>query len=135
MVIDLNRKRALGATVQEYVATIPYEVDGDGESLWHIVPGGRSFGFEGADLQEFVRLCILSLLKAGGVPVRHASSGDLEWAEQTQFGTEPNRIADAIIAEWQAAGGGDPPWEGLWFATRRVLNTSKRWQAEQGPAT
>lgn len=131
MAIDLQRSRSLGDTVEEYVSTIPYEVDGDGESLWKIVPGGRSFGFEGADLQEFVRLCIMSILKAGGVPVRHALTGDLEWREQTQFGSEPDTIANAILAEWQAAGGGDPPWEWLWFVTRRVLNTSRRWQPEQ----
>ncbi len=123
MGIDLRKKSALGDTVEEYVATISYEVDGDGESLWHIVPGGRSFGFEGSELQEFVRLCLLSILDAGGVPVRHARSGDFEWREQTQFGAEPNKIADAIIAEWHAAGGGDPPWDWLWFVTRRVLET------------
>jgi hypothetical protein len=132
MAIDLSKKSPVGDTVAEYVATIPYEVDGDGESLWHIVPGGRSFGFEGADLQEFVRLCILNILKAGGVPVRHALSGSLEWAEQTQFGSEPGQITDAIIAEWLAAGGGDPPWEWLWFVTRPIMKTSRRWQADRG---
>jgi hypothetical protein len=132
MAIDLSKTSSFGDTVEDYVATIPYEADGDGEGLWGIVPAGRSFGYEGAELQEFVRLCILSILKAGGLPVRHAQTGPLEWEEQKQYGTEGDQIAGAIIAEWQAAGGGDPPWEWLYFVTQRVLATSQRWQADQG---
>ena len=132
MAIDLNAWGPEDETVGEYIQGVPYEVDGDGEGLWGIVPDGRSFGFEGVDLQLFVRLCILRLLDVGGVPVRHATRGEMRWEEQKQFGTKQDQIADAIIAEWQAAGGGDPPWEWLWFVTRRVLETSRRWQADQG---
>ena len=121
--IDLNKKRLLGDTVAEYLVTSPFAIDNDGEGLWQIVPAGRSFGFEGADLAAFVRLSALSMLEAGGVPVRFSDAGPMRWLEQKQFGTGKNEIADAVVAEWQAAGAGDPPWEWLWFVTRRVLET------------
>jgi hypothetical protein len=125
--IDLTRKRPLlGDTVAEFIETRPYEIDGDGEGLWGIVPHGRNFGFEGGELSEFVRLCILRLLKAGAVPVRHTKSGTVLWEEQKQYGSSHEEIADAIIAEWLANGGGNPPWEYLWFVTREVLETAKR---------
>ncbi|MFA5951347.1 MAG: hypothetical protein WC807_13790 [Hyphomicrobium sp.] len=128
--IDLLRRRQLGDSVSEFIDTIPYFLDSDGESLWHIVPGGRSFGFEGDDLTEFVRLCVLRLLNTGGIPVRHAEEGELNWTEQAQYGTTTDEIANAIVAEWLAKGGGDPKWDWLWFVTRRVLHTSRHWQAE-----
>lgn len=131
MAIDLNKISPMGDTAAEYIQGVTYELDGDGEGLWGIVPGGRSFGFEGEDLQEFVRLCILRMLEVGGVPVRHATSGVLRWLEQTQYGTSPEEIAAGIIAEWRGAGGGDPDWDWLWFVTREVLNSARRWQASQ----
>jgi hypothetical protein len=124
--IDLQRRSPLGDTVAEFIETLPYEIDGDGEGFWGIVPRARTWGFKGGDLTEFVRLCVLRLLEAGAVPVRHAESGPLRWQEQTQYGTTNEDVADAIIAEWLESGGGDPPWEYLWFVTRGVLETAKR---------
>jgi hypothetical protein len=122
--IDLHRKRLLGDTVADFIETLPYAIEGDGESLWHIVPAGESFGFTGAELSEFVRLCVLGLLKAGAVPVRHNPKGvKPRWKKQTQYGSNAPEIADAIIAEWLESGGGDPPWEYLWFVARRSLDT------------
>ena len=121
--IDLNKKRLLGDSVAEYLVALPFAIDNDGEGLWEIVPGGRSFDFEGADLTEFVTFSVLSLLEAGGVPVRFSDTGPMRWLEQKQFGKDKNDIADAVVAEWLAAGGGNPPWEWLWFVTRRVLDT------------
>jgi len=113
-------------TAANYIETRPYDIDGDGAGFWGIVPWGRSFGFEGDDLAEFVRLCVLRLLDAGAVPARHSPKGEpLLWKEQTQYGTTKDEIADAIIAEWLATGGGDPPWEYLWFVTREVLETDR----------
>jgi hypothetical protein len=123
VLIDLERLSSLGDTVADFLNTLPYEIDGDGEGLWSLVPTGRSFEFEGADLKEFVRISVLRILYVGGVPVRHSENGPLRWLEQKQHGTERDQIANAIIAEWQAAGGGDPPWEWLWFVSRRVLET------------
>lgn len=127
--IDLQRRWPLGDpddTVEDYINTRPYDIDGDGEGLWRIVPTGRGFGFEGDELTEFVRLCVLRVLDAGAVPVRHSPEGmPLLWQEQTQYGTAKDEIAEAIVAEWLATGGGDPPWEYLWFVTREVLETDR----------
>lgn len=124
--IDLKRRSALGDTVADYLEFLPYEIDGDGEGLWGIVPAGRSFGFSGDDLSEFVQRAVVRLLEAGGVPVRHANEGTRLWVEQKQYGTENEAVADAIVAEWLASGGGDPPWEWLWFVTRDVLEKEGR---------
>jgi hypothetical protein len=111
--IDLQRRWPSGEaddTVADYIETRPYDIDGDGEALWRIIPTGRGFGFEGPELAEFVRLCVMRLLEAGAVPVRHGPhDAELQWKEQTQYGTKKEEIADAIIAEWLASGGGDPP--------------------------
>jgi len=102
--IDLQRRGRSGDpddTAANYIETRPYDIDGDEAGFWGIVPWGRSFGFEGDDLAEFVRLCVLRLLDAGAVPVRHSSQGEpMLWKEQTQYGTTKEQIADAIIAEW-----------------------------------
>jgi hypothetical protein len=124
--IDMERRRALGNSVAEFVEALPYWTDSDGESLWHIVPGGRTFGFKGGDLAEFVRLCVSRLLEAGAVPVRHADDGIFNWVEQTQYGSSNEEIADAIVTEWLETGGGNPEWHWLWFVTRRVLETDRR---------
>ena len=121
--ISLTQRTKNGYTVAEYLELLPDEADGDGDGLWSVVKGGQSFDFEGADLAEFVRLCVLRYLDAGCAPVRFAEVGPMQWLEQKQFGTDKNEIADAVVAEWLAAGGGNPPWEWLWFVTRQVLET------------
>jgi len=107
--IEMKRSRRgePGDTVSNYVETISYYIDSDGESLWRIVPGGRTFGFEGDELAEFVHLFVRRLLESGAVPVRPADEGPLNWVEQTQYGSSNEEIADAIVAEWLEAGGGD----------------------------
>lgn len=119
--IDLKKISPLGDSVAEYIDTLPYELDGDGVGFWVIVPAGRSFGFEGKDLSEFVRLCVLRLLDVGGIAVRHADAGPLRWVEQPRYGRDKQSIAEAIVSDWLASGGGDPEWESLWFVTPRVL--------------
>jgi hypothetical protein len=85
--IDLSRRRRTGLTVSEFLEGLLFEVDGDGEGLWSIVPMGRSsFAFEGAELTEFVRLSVMHLLEAGAVPALHRPlTESLEWQEQTQY--------------------------------------------------
>ena len=98
--IDLQRLGPSGDaddTVADYIETRPYDIDGDGEALWRIVPAGRGFGFEGSELAEFVRLCVMRLLEAGAVPVRHGpDDAELEWEEQTQYGATKEQMADLI---------------------------------------
>jgi len=126
--IEMNRRGSEGFTVTEFLEGLLFEVDGDGEGLWSIVPTGRSgFGFEGPELTEFVRLSVMHMLEAGAVPALHRPLTEpLEWIEQTQYGTTKDQIADAVVAEWLAKGGGDPPWDDLWFVTRKVVETEVR---------
>jgi hypothetical protein len=119
--ISLNSMSPLGDTAASYINTLPYELDGDGVGFWVIVPAGRSFGFEGQDLAEFVRLCIERLIDVGGIVARFADHGPRRWVEQVGYGSTKSEIAAAIVAEWQTQGGGDPDWESLWFVTPRVL--------------
>ena len=121
--IDETRRDAYGNTISEYLEGLPFYLDSEGVRLWSVPATGKSFGFEGGDLVEFVKRCLLHLLRAGGIPVRYADSGPLYWREQTQYGKGKEEIANAIIAEWLAAGGGIPPWGWLWFVNRHVLET------------
>ena len=73
--IDLKRRSGMGDSAEEYLQTLPYETDSDGECIWRIVPAGESFGFEGEQLTEFVRLSVLRLLESGAIPVRYAEEG------------------------------------------------------------
>jgi hypothetical protein len=80
--IDLTQRSALGDTAAEFIEFLDDEIGSEGEGLWTIVPAGRSFGYNGAELQEFVHRCIMRILNAGGVPVRHSEQGSLRWVEQ-----------------------------------------------------
>lgn len=124
--IDLTRVRSLGDSVAEYLETLPGETDGEGESLFRIVPAGRSFGFQGEDLAEFVSLCVRRLLESGALPVIYAKEGKLQWAEQTHYGATPQEVSNAIVSEWLRNGGGQPDWSDVWFVTRGVLESSER---------
>jgi hypothetical protein len=130
--IDLQRRRPSGVTAADYLEGVSSELGNDGKAMFGIVPAGRSFGFTGQDLSEFVRLCILRLLNAGGIPVKYADDGPLLWREQTQYGKTKSEIAYAIVAEWLASGGGDPSWGWLWFVNRDAFNSS-RWQQSARP--
>lgn len=127
--IDLNRSHSRYSAAQ-YLESLPNETDGDGECLFRIMPAGQYLGFEGEELADFVRLCVLRLLDSGAVPVLYAQEGTLEWTEQTHYGSTNEERAGAIVAEWVAKGCPRPEWDDLWFVTRRVLETSRRWQAD-----
>jgi hypothetical protein len=129
--INLQRRRPSGITAEEYLEGISSELGGDGKAMFAIVPAGRSFGFARENLIEFVRMCILRLLSAGGIPVKYAEDGPLLWREQTQYGKTQNETADAIVAEWLASGGGDPSWGWLWFVNRDAVNSSRRQQSKR----
>ncbi|MFX8929931.1 hypothetical protein ABTN05_19390, partial [Acinetobacter baumannii] len=48
----------------------------------------------------FVRRAIHALLDAGAVPVRGGRGTGYDWVAQKQYGTERNKITEAVIREW-----------------------------------
>lgn len=115
-------------SVREWVQSVPCELSVDAVGLWQIVPAGvLEFGLDGADLIEFVRLCISALLEAGAKPVVGIRGAKLPWILQPQYGATNSQIAESLISEWLAASGGEPKAAepndinpaspgGIWFA-------------------
>jgi hypothetical protein len=121
MVLDHVRDKLSGWTVAEWLKAVPNELSRDAVGLWQIIPLGRhDFGLTGSDLIEFTRRALLALLHRGARPVRGASNPE-RWIPVSEYGDDPEQIADAVIAEWLSSGAGDPDMTGLWFATPEVM--------------
>jgi hypothetical protein len=110
-----------GRTVDEWIADRLRELDvtavgpNDPVGMWLIVPAGRyDFGLQGEVLVAFVRRTVLALLRAGAMPVTR-DDAPVGWRVLEEYGRNPDEIADAVIAEWLASGGGDPD-DKVWFA-------------------
>lgn len=113
---DLNQ-RMLG-----WLQALRDDLKVDAVGMFQIInPATRSeFDLKGEALANWVKISILSLLNEGAKPVRGArdpATGLGYRVEQLQYGTDHDKIADAIIAEWLGWGGGDPDHGGLWFTT------------------
>ena len=102
-----SRDRYYGQTVSEHVALVPGELPHDAVGLWQIIPFGRdAFGFEGAQLIDYVRRCLYALVERGAKPVIGGGGTDYFWIYQPQYGTTNTEIVENVIAEWLACGGG-----------------------------
>ena len=109
-----------GRTARAWMTLTAGELVRDAVGLWQIVPDGRTgFGLDGPELVQFVRNSVLVLLKRGAKPVRGGRGTGYNWIVQPHYGTTDAEIADAVIAEWLAAGR-DPDFDGVWFALPRV---------------
>jgi hypothetical protein len=118
--IQARRDRYYNRTVEQAVADFPGELDVDAVGLWQIVPAGRDgFGFEGLDLNDFIRRCIHALIDAGAVPVKSGKGTDYEWIAQEQYGKSKESIAEAVIAEWLKAPDDQDVLFRVWFARPR----------------
>lgn len=116
MKLDVLHK-LYGHTITEHIQTVSAELPVDAVGLWQIVPVGRDgFGLSDDDLVEFVRRCILALLKSDAKPVVGGGGTEYDWILQRQYGETSEEIADAVVEEWVASGAGDPDVGGLWFA-------------------
>lgn len=79
--------------------------------------GHNNFDLRDDDLVLFLRLSILALLKEGGVPARYFADENPGWDVYHGYGTDPDQIADAVIAEWLAAGSPlQVEWGDWWFS-------------------
>ena len=113
---DEPRHQSYGTPMSEWISLVG-ELDVDAVGLWQIVSAGRSgFGLEGAALVDFIRRSLLAHFAYGARPVRHVPGSGYLWTVQPQYGDEPEQMAEAIIAEWDAGGRPDPDPGGLWLA-------------------
>lgn len=120
--IEEPRHKDYGTPLSEWIRLIPGELPRDAVGLWQIVPAGRDgYALQGVPLVDFVRRGILALLDAGALPVRHIPESEYDWDIQRQYGSTPQEIAEAVIAEWQSMP--DDPLvlcgKGVWFARPR----------------
>jgi len=114
MTHELRHKR-YGHTVEEWIALVPNELEYAEVSLWHIaIAGIEGFGLSGEALTDYMRRNVIALLDAGGVPARHVANAihGRGWLP-ADYGSTPDEIADAIVAEWLGQGA-QPNWH-HWF--------------------
>ncbi len=119
------RDRYFGLTVEEWIARTPGELARDAVGLWQILAAGRQgFGLSGPKLIDFVRRSLLALFAKGAKPVTGDVNKVYIWARLTNYGDDPEKMADAIIEEWQKSGR-DPDYGGVWFATPNVYEEKR----------
>lgn len=122
----------LSDSVGEFIERIPGELPIDAVGFWQIVSPGRGvhgYALSGDDFLEFIRRCLLGLLRKGARPVLMAAP-PIFWTVVDRLVGRPEAIAERIICEWLAAGAPDPhpagpePGQpdliGLWFATPNI---------------
>ena len=130
------RNKFSGESVAEWLDMLPYELERDATGLWTIIPVGRhDFGLTGDDLLEFTRRGLLVLLRNGAKPVHGSREALSGWELAEGYGDTPEQIAEAVIAEWLASGGGDPDVSALWFAIPKIYAKPKKWKLQPPPAT
>jgi len=129
--MDMNDKllvdRRTGETIEFGKATESmYDADVDAVGLWQIVPEGRDrYGLEGDGLVKFIRLSLLYMFARGAKPVRGRHGVD-HWILK-DYGDTPEAMADAIIAEWLAAGAVTPkPYDSLWLALPHIYSPDNK---------
>ena len=103
-----------------------YDAHIDAVGLWQIVPEGRDrYGLEGEALVKFIRLTLLYMFARGAKPVVGQAGVD-HWMLK-DYGDTPEAMADAIIAEWLAAGAVTPkPYDSLWFALPHIYSPDNK---------
>ena len=122
MTVDKPIHRSFGTPMSEWISRAG-ELDIDAVGLWQIVGNGREgFGLEHEGLSDFVRHCLLAHLTHCANPVRHRRDDQFLRTVQDHYGPSPERIADAIVVEWEADGRPNPDLGGLWLATSQIAN-------------
>ena len=116
------RHRLYGHTIEEWIALVPGELEIDEVSLRNIVIAGRDgFGLSGEALTNYMRRNIIALLDAGAVPVTSvADAVHGRGLLPVSYGTMPDEIANAIIAEWLKEGS-EESWRVLFAPRERCL--------------
>ncbi len=116
-----------GETVKFDQATASmYDAEVDAVGLWQIAPQGRDrYGLEDDDLVKFICLTLFYMFARGAKPVV-GRAGVGHWILK-DYGDTPEAMADAIIAEWLAAGAVAPkPYDSLWFALPHIYSPDNK---------
>jgi hypothetical protein len=106
----------LERAIQISVEGVVHELRQDAIGLWQIAPKGRvEFGLDGDELAEFVRRHLVAMFRHGAWPVRtKVEAGRKIWAVDTSYGTEPEEMAQGIVATCLGRAA-EADVEGLWF--------------------
>ncbi|WP_156381403.1 hypothetical protein [Aurantimonas sp. Leaf443] len=99
-----------GGTAKKWIEDIPLSIEDDHVSLFKLDIISQGFGFTEEERFEFIRRCMRSLLDAGAVAVDLTGETYPLFKATTRWGTEREEIIEAIIADWQARGGGELDW-------------------------
>ena len=102
-------------TILKWMETAVYEDEPVG--MYYIVGWALSnFGMQGIEAIEYVDRCIAVLLQSGAVPCQPGYPEYREYIEDWSYGTEPDAIRKAVVAEWVANGAGIlEHWTGPFF--------------------
>jgi hypothetical protein len=122
--MDLSqRSKTYNTTIADYLGGFHYDLEDDGASLSNCIGTGTSgYGFSGAELDIFLKLCIKAIVEQGGRPTVHF---DCITFDPRYEGLSPDEIADGVVAEWHAKGEPDPDWYEFWFMRPDVLVQKK----------
>ncbi len=97
--MNLHKRNIFGTTAAEQIRGLASEASRDDYVSIHEFDGAaRSFGFEGAEYEEFIRLCVRATLATGASPTRFIRKGPLVmWVDDTALGQAPEEIEEATI--------------------------------------
>jgi hypothetical protein len=112
-----RRGKVYDRTIADWISTVPGELDQDAVNLCQIVSAGR-FEYElvGAELADFVRLSLTSLLDSGAFPVE----GSNDWSLKLTYGQTKQEIINGVVSEWQASDYDEAYLWTVWFARPKV---------------
>jgi len=109
-------KEAPDARIEDYMSGLAWELDNDeGVGMWTIVPMAGYFGLCGGARVDFMRRAIHILLAHGAIAVEPGGDGKRGWKPVFTLGETPHGVVESVIADWLESGGGDPPWDSVWF--------------------
>lgn len=121
-----------GETVLEEISTRGSHRD-DFDAFGFSDHGRAWYGFSGAELDEYVALCIKASLKNGCVPVDDRP--DENWRPTYAHGITDDEIAANMVRAWHALGR-DPEWGELMFSWEDWIDPAAyaRWIARRRAA-
>ena len=106
-----------GTPLSEWITLVKGELPQDGVFLQQPVADGiEGFGLDGAELDDFVRRCIVELLDAGAVPAMAGSTEPLP-----NYVGSSTDVASQIVQDWRR-GAIMADRDGIWFVLPRRPN-------------